>query len=156
MSFWRVRPLFVLSFWCSDLLRDGGSISRSSSPSMNCYFLGTFSFGHFYAFQYMFQCVCCSLGTKSLTLSSPLLVRENKGWKQGKQGYFRGLEKVSDAKIPCNYMSHVHRFCLENVNATWCSCHSFDPSVWYLSLCAILVGSSLSFFLGQVPFVNQY
>lgn len=109
------------SFWCSDLLRDRGSISRSSSPSMKCYFVGTFSFCHFYVFSvfYMFQCVCCSLGTMCLSLSSPILERENKeGRKEGNQGYFRGLEKVSGAKISCDYMSNVHRFCLENVNAT--------------------------------------
>ncbi|WMV16472.1 hypothetical protein MTR67_009857 [Solanum verrucosum] len=46
------------------------------------------------------KCVC--LGTKSLTLSSPLLERESKGGRKerkGKQGYFEGLEKTSGAEI---------------------------------------------------------
>lgn len=52
MSIWRVS-FICFSFWCSDLLRDGGSTSRSSSPSMNCYFLGT-SFMFFNIFSSVF------------------------------------------------------------------------------------------------------
>lgn len=73
---------------------------------MNCYFLrDLLRFVTFYVlfFPIYVQCVC--IGTKSLTLSSPLLERESKGGrKEGKQGYFEGLDKTS-----YDYMSHVRK-----------------------------------------------